>query len=227
MKKLYLKSSQYNSYIILNELSKKIYQNGGFIVSTWEVKREKIKIYNRTLLNNIDNLKETIQTITNNLNNNNYEPDRIKQLKEYKETKEKALEELSKIKNNKIVYNTSYLQFKLDNYIYYVQFNENPFFENYLHKEPIDEIKDNKYIVKYNHYIDTFSANLFDNIDLFDYNLSSKDIKKVVNILYNHIVNSKASETIETRKRKYCYNCNKYYYECIKDIRIKEYKEVK
>ena len=72
MKKLFLKSCEFNSYIILNELQKKIYKNGGFIVSTWETKKEKIKIYNRTLLNNIDNLKETIQTITNNLNNNTY-----------------------------------------------------------------------------------------------------------------------------------------------------------
>ena len=75
----------------------------------------------------------------------------------------------------------------------------------------------------YSHYIICNKLNV---IDLYDYNLSSKDIKKVVNILYNHIVNSKASEIIQTKQRKYCYNCNKYYYEYIKDVRVKEYKEV-
>lgn len=224
--KRYLKSYEYNIYIILNELRKEIYKKGGVIVSDWNTKQDKLIIYNRTLQKEIAELKDTIQTITNNLKNNNYDDDRVKQLTDYKEIKEKALVGLEKIKDKRIVYNTNYLQFKLDNYIYYIQFDSNPYFNHYIHKQPIDEIKDNKYIVKYNYYIDDFSLDMFNEFDLYNYNLSNKDIKKIVNILYNYIINSKTSEIVQTKQKEYCYCCNRYYTKIIKEIKIKEYKEV-
>lgn len=225
--KRYLKSYEYNTYIILNELRKEIYKKGGVIVSDWQTKENKLIIYNRTLQNHIKELKESINTIEKNLNNNNYDNDRIKQLTDYKKIKENSLMELEKIKNKRIVYNTNYLQFKLDNYIYYIQFDSNPFFEHYIHKQPIDEIKDDKYIVKYNYYIDNFSLDILNEFDLYDYNLSNKDIKKIVNILYNYIVNSKTSEIVQTKQKEYCYCCNRYYTKTIKEIKVKEYSEVK
>lgn len=224
--KRYLKSYEYNTFIILNELRKKIYKKGGFIVSDWQIKENKLIIYNRTLQNQITELKETIKTIENNLNNNNYDDDRIKQLKEYKEIKEKSLIELEKINDKKVVYNTGYLQFKLDNYIYYIQFDSNPYFNHYIHKQPIDEIKDNKYIVKYNYYIDSFNLDMFNEFDLYNYNLSKTDIKKIVDILYNYIVNSNVSEVVQSRQKEYCYCCDRYYTKTIKEIRVKEYHEV-
>lgn len=224
--KLYLKSFEYNSYIILDELRKKIYNKGGFVVSNWNHIAKPTIIYNRTLQNNIKELKESIQTIDNNLKNNNYDDDRKKQLMGYKQKKEKELKELEKIQDEKVIYNTSYLQFKLDDYIYYIEFNSNPFFEHYIHKQPIDEIKDNRYIVKYNHYIDTFSLDIFNNIDLFKYNLTDSEIKQGVDILFNMLINANESEIVINRQREYCYHCNKYTYKQVKEVNKKEYKEV-
>lgn len=224
--KLYLKSFEYNSYIILDELRKKIYNKGGFLVSDWKDKQDKLTIYNRTLQNNIKELKESIQTIDNNLKNNNYDDDRKKQLMGYKQKKEKELKELESIPDERIVNNTSYLQFKLDDYIYYIEFNSNPFFEHYIHKQHIDEIKDNRYIVKYNHYIDTFNLDIFNNIDLYKYDLTDSEIKQSVNILFDMLVNANKSEVVTNRQREYCYHCNRYTYKQVKEVNKKEYKEV-
>ena len=224
--KLYLRTFEYNTYIILNEIIKRIYNNGGFLVSEWKPTQEPVIIYNRTLQNNIKELKESIQTIESNLKNNNYNDDRKKELMEYKQKKEKELKDIENIHDEKIVYNTSYLHFKLDNYIYYMQFDSNPFFTHYIHKEKINEIKDNKYIVNYNHYIDKFELDIFDNIDLFKYNLTDEEIKQGADILFNMLINANESKVVMTRQREYYYHCNKYTYKQVKEVNKKEYKEV-
>lgn len=225
-KTLYLKSFEYNTYLILNELKNKIYENGGFLVSNWQDKQDKIIIYNRTLIKNIEDLKEALQRIENNLKNT-IEEERKEKLLKYKEEKEKELKEIENIKHKKIVYNTGYLQFKLNNYIYYIQFNENPFLKHYIHKQPIDQIKENKYILLYNRYIDIFTSDIFNNFDLFSYKLSKKNIKEIVTILYNFMIDHKESEIVYNKNKKYCYNCNGYYYENEKEKRYREYEELK
>lgn len=224
--KLYLKSFQYNTYIILDELRKKIYNKGGFLVSKWNTTQDKLTIYNRTLQSNIKELKESIQTIESNLKNNVYNDDRKRQLMEYKQKKEKALKELESIHDERIVHNTSYLQFKLDDYVYYIEFNDNPFFSHHMIKQRINEIKDNRYIVKYNHYIDTFNLDIFNDIDLFNYNLTDDELKESVDILFNMLIDANESEIVINRQREYCYNCDRYTYKQVKEVNKKEYKEV-
>ena len=224
--KRYLKTFEYNTYLILNELRKKIYNKGGVLVSDWNYTPDKMIIYNRTLQSNIKELKESIQTIESNLKNNNYNDDRKKELMEYKQKKEKELKDIENIHDERIVYNSSYLQFKLDDYIYYMQFDSNPFFNHYIVKQRIDEIKDNKYITSYNHYYDIFSLDIFNDIDLFRYNLTDDETKQGADILFNMLINANESEVVTTKQREYCYCCNRYTYKQVKEVRRKEYKEV-
>lgn len=224
--KLYLRAFEYNTYIILNEIIKRIYNNGGFLVSEWKPTQEPFIIYNRTLQNNIKELKESIQTIESNLENNNYNDDRKKQLIEYKQKKEEELKSIENINDERIVFNSSYLQFRLDDYIYYMQFDSNPFFNHYMVKQRIDETKNNKYITSYNHYYDIFSLDIFNDIDLFRYNLTDDEIKQGADILFNMLINAKESKAVMTRQREYCYHCNKYTYKQVKEVNKKEYKEV-
>ena len=120
---LYLKSWEYNTYLLLHHFKKEIIKNGGQIINhiTYiEIEKTQYTIYNRSLLTCIDKLKNTINTIENNLKNNEYNEERKKQLIDYMQTKKESLEKLEKIKNKKIVYNQNYLHFKLNDYIYYI-----------------------------------------------------------------------------------------------------------
>lgn len=227
MKKLYLKTYEYNIYSILNELRKKIQENGGLIVSEWRPMLEPIKIHNRTLREHIQRLDDTIKKIDDNIKTTT-DSTRVKHLLDYKELNATELNELKTIKDNNIVFNTSYLNFKFDNYIYYIQFDSNPYFEHYFCKSKIDEIKDNKYVTLYNRYFDKISIDIFDEINLFDYKLTPDEIELATNILYFTLLddNTKESEIVTNKKRKYCNCCDKYSYEYIKEVNKKEYKEV-
>lgn len=62
MKKLFLKSWEFNSYIIINELKKIVLKNGGVIVSEWQKEKNKnIKIINRTFQENINSINDSTE----------------------------------------------------------------------------------------------------------------------------------------------------------------------
>lgn len=230
---LYLKSWSYNSYLLLHHLKNEVLKNGGCIVDDiTHIASEKVQytIYNRSLLKCIEELKETIDTIENNLKNNEYDEERKKQLNDYMEIKKEALEKLEKIKNKKIVYNQNYLHFKLNDYIYYIQFEENPFFPHYIHKEKIDEIKNDIFIINYNHYIDNFKDNdidfIFNDTDFFDYDISTTTFKKIAKRLLKVCIENKESEIVYNKEKKYCYSCGHAHTETTAERRPRKYKAV-
>lgn len=230
---LYLKSWEYNSYLLLHHLKSEVIKNGGCIVDDITfITSEKAQytIYNRTLLKCIEELKETITTIENNLKNNEYNEERKKQLIDYMQIKKEALEKLEKIKNKKIVYNKNYLHFKLNNHIYYIQFNENPFFPHYMSKEKIDEIKDDIFIVNYSHYMDTFTDDymefIFNDTDFFDYDISTATFKKIAKRLLEVCIDWKESEIVYNKEKKYCYSCGHTHTETTAERKQRKYKAV-
>ena len=230
---LYLKSWLYNSYLLLHHFKNEVIKNGGQIVNDITyIASEKTQytIYNRSLLRCIEELKNTINTIENNLKNNEYNEERKKQLINYMQTKKESLEKLEKIKNKKIVYNKNYLRFKLNDYIYDIQFDENPFFPHYISKEKIDEIKNDIFIINYNHYINYLTDKsmdfIFDNTDFFDYDISMATFKNIAERLLKVCVKSKESEIIYTEERKDCYSCGHTHIEITAERRQRKYKVV-
>ena len=230
---LYLKSWEYNSYLLLHHLKSEVIKNGGCVVDDITfITSEKTQytIYNRTLLKCIEELKETITTIENNLKNNEYDEERKKQLIDYKQTKKEALEKLEKIKNKKIVYNRNWLHFKLDNYIYYIQFDENPFFPHYIHKEKIDKIKDDIFIVNYSHYIDNLKDDnmefIFNDTSFFEDDIKTATFKKIAKRLLKVCTDWKESEIVYTKEKKYCYSCGHTHTETTAERKQRKYKAV-
>ena len=229
---LYLKSWLYNSYLLLHHFKNEVIKNGGQIVNDITyIASEKTQytIYNRSLLRCIEELKDTINTIENNLKNNEYNEERKKQLINYMQTKKESLEKLEKIKNKKIVYNKNYLRFKLNDYIYDIQFDENPFFPHYISKEKIDEIKNDIFIVNYSHYMNNLDNNMdfiFNNTDLWNYDISTATLKKIAKRLLKVCVESKESKVVYSKERKYCYICGHTHTETTAERRQRKYRVV-
>lgn len=105
----------------------------------------------------------------------------------------------------------NYINFVLDGCIYYIDFDDNPFFNHYFSKIPVKE--DLKIV--YKHYINDLNRDfMFD--CLFDINCSYEEIKEIANLIFNQILTAKNSQIVTTRRRRY-YNGNKYYYENVPD----------
>ena len=231
---LYLKAWEYNSYLLLHHLKNEVIKNGGCVVDDiTHIASEKTRyiIHNRSLREVKRQLQDTISTIENNLKNNEYNEERKKQLNDYMQTKKEALEKLEKIKDKKIVYNKNWLHFKLNDYIYYVDFDENPFFSRCIQKEKIDEIKNDIFIINYTHYANTLNdddmAFILDDASYYDYNISTATFKKIAKRLLKMCIESKESEIVYTKEKKYCYACGHAHLETTAERRQKKYKAVK
>lgn len=105
----------------------------------------------------------------------------------------------------------SYIEFVLDGFVYYIQFDSNPFFEHYFSKIPVKE--DLK--VEYKYYRNDLNRDFMYDC-LFNINCSNEEIKEIANLIFNQILTAKNSCIATTRRRHY-YNGNKYYYENIPD----------
>lgn len=120
----------------------------------------------------------------------------------------------------------NYINFVLNDVIYYIQLQDNPFFEDYILKEKAT-FDDNTYYVKYNHYMENLNKNWIDNeedIGSYYETLTPQKIEKLANNLYNQILNMPISELVTTKKRVCNYYDNRYHYEYIKEERNKKYK---
>ena len=203
MKKLYLSQWDYNSYLIMEELKKIVIANGGYCVSNWEKKQEKTKIYNRSIKNKIESKQkhiEYLETIKENMtdaekeninkNIDNYLQDIIKLEKQYK-------------KASRIVTNNNYLQFIINNPelkdaittdIYYIQFNDNPFFEFYYSKQVIG----NNLTLDYNCYLDKLPKEKLFIKDYYN-KYGKATIKKTADNIFKYIVNAHYSKRYGTK----------------------------
>lgn len=162
MKKLFLKSWEFNSYIIINELKKIVLKNGGVIVSEWQKEKNKnIKIINRTFQENINSINDSIEKLKSidALN------DKQKEYLKSQEDKKNALLKYQ-FKNGAMLNNANYLNFVFDGEIYYLQLDENPFFDFYYSKNKINdefEEKSKVYLVSLNKYVFyKYVASLYD-----------------------------------------------------------------
>lgn len=219
MQTLYLKGWEYNSYLIMNELYKIIKQKGGFIVydfpfiNTYKNK----KIINRSILEEIDHDKNILKGKTK------------KEIKEntYFLKISEDLSELEKINNKPVkIYIENYINFILNDFVYYIQIDNNPFFEDYIQKAKIDKKTKNEYLTKYNYYMEEMQKTWFEkeNIKSFYLTLTKKQIKKLANNLFEQIINSKESDIVTNKQRFYNTFDNRYHYEYVKEIRPKKYK---
>lgn len=127
---------------------------------------------------------------------------------------------------NTIVLFKNYINFVLNDVVYYIQLQDNPFFEDYILKEKA--FFDNDiYYVKYNHYMEQLSKNWIDSeesIKSYYKTLTPQEIEKLANNLYNQILSKPLSEIVTTKKRVCNYYDNRFHYEYIKEERNKKYK---
>ena len=222
MEKLFLKGWSYNSYLIINELAALVKAEGGKIVYDFpyiNTYKEK-EIVNRSILENISEIQELLKGKTE---------EEIKQ-NQYAAEKQEELKELQKIDNEpKKVLFSNYINFELDNKIYYIQLQDNPFFEDYIIKEEAEETLEG-YLVKYNHYMENLDKTWIsecESIKSFYQTLTEKQIKILALRLFEQIKNAKNSEIVTNKKRVNNYYNNSYHYEYIKEERNKKYKILK
>lgn len=222
MEKLFLKGWSYNSYLIINELAKFVKESRGKIVYDFpyiNTYKEK-EIVNRTILENINEIQELLKDKTE---------EEIKQNK-YLTEKQTELKELQKIDNKpRKVFFSNYINFALDGKIYYIQLQDNPFFEDYIIKEEAEEALGG-YVVKYNHYMENLSKNWISEAECmksFYQTLTEKQIKILALRLFEQIKNAKNSKIVTNKKRVHNYYDNSYHYEYIKEERNKKYKILK
>lgn len=218
--KLYLKGWEYNSYLIINALAKIIKENDGEFLNSYPYIKpyySKIQIVNRSIIEEIENCKRFLTGKTSEEIKNN----------EILLEKLNTFDKLSKINNKaKTVQFKNYITFKLENCIYYIQLQDNPFFEDYIQKENISEIKNNEYIVKYNHYMENLKKDWIEEypgIKTFYDSLNAKQIKDLATRLFQQLKKHPVSEIITDKKRVNNYYDNNYHYEYIKEIRNKKY----
>ncbi len=120
----------------------------------------------------------------------------------------------------------NYINFVLNDFVYYIQLQDNPFLEDYIIKEKA-VLNNDMYYVKYEHYMENLSKdwiNNEENIKSYYKTLTPQEIEKLANNLYNQILNKPISEIVTTKKRVCNYYDNRYHYEYIKEERNKKYK---
>jgi hypothetical protein len=222
---LYLTNFNYNKALLLQELSIIIVNNGGIIEPVYHTG----SIVNREIDSAIDTYNHRISVFNYSLCEGRGDAEKIKEtLADY----EKKINDLKLIDNSprKVSY-LSYITFKLDGFYYYIQIDDNPFFDHYMQKTPIidgmrskdaclmpigEEVKQGR-----TSYVNN-SMWLFD--CLFDYNCKKSDFREIANILFNRLINSKPSKIIRDIKRVRVSNTynNSYHYESIIEKERKE-----
>ena len=218
METIYNKISNFNQARIITAIYEIVKENQGFLVSdfpyinTYKVK----KIYNRTPQEIIRDNNELIEKAKEK----NIKNDFInKKITEYEEAKEHINESI-------VTVFTNYINFVIDDVVYYFQFDDNPFFPYYKIKEKAEK-KENYYLVKHNYYIEEIEEKLKNDIIDIIYNyLSDEEIKKIAKDIFNYLINCKFNEIVTDKKRVSNLYDNGYHYEHIKEIRNIKYQKI-
>lgn len=205
--RLYLGSWEYNAALILTELAKIIENNGGRVKPLYTA-----VISNRHLESIIKNLKDQIEG--------------LESLKETEKIKNvignlsKELAELELIDNTPItVTHTSYISFIFDDFYYYYQVDNNPFFDFYYEK---NHIKDGKYIG--NTYLEKDNQSWWNDCFL-SFRCSEADRKEAANLIFNMLVSAEPSKIYreeEERKVPNAYNDGWHWEKVIKPNQYKK-----
>lgn len=181
---LYLDNWNYNSYLIIEALKEIILSNNGHIKPTtggYIVKRSLLSEIEKTKKEIIDAEKIENSGIREKILNN----------------RKRELAELEAIPNDpRPVSGSNYITFILDNTYYYLQLDDNPFFEFYYTKTPINETG------TYNK--DTYLQEIDKNF-VFDCFFSTTkpatdaDRHEAANILFNNLITAKNSKIYRER----------------------------
>ena len=92
----------------------------------------------------------------------------------------------------------NYITFVVDGFLYYLQLDDNPFFEHYFSKEKIGS----DLTSEYKHYCIYLKRDfLFDCLYKFD--CSPEEIKEIANMIFNQLLSSKESQICTTRRKNY------------------------
>lgn len=195
---LYLNSFEYNSCLIIKELSKIVLENGGRIK-----KGKGGYIVNRAVTEHIRKNSETIKQISA----------KTEAQKEYVNKLSKELEDLQKINNEPVyVENTNYIFFVYQNHLYTYSMNDNPFMEFYYSKVPVI---DGKYSRDY--YIENDKKEWFYDC-LFDYECTEAETKEAAKFIFDMLINAPLSQKYVDTKRTIVSNIydDGYHYENVR-----------
>jgi len=205
---LYLSTWEYNAALILDELQKIIINNGG------RVKQQtRGYIVNRTITELATKCKLDAAKVSERITAGVIETNEAREAYIAARTAEAA--ELEAIPNApRAVSTTTYISFVIDNMYYYVQFDENPFFDFYYIKTPVNSR--NEYSR------DACSENLNKDF-LWDCFLSLKkpatdaDRREAANMIFNQITSAKDSIIRRDSRRQRVSNTynSGYHYETI------------
>lgn len=205
MKELYLKNYEFNIAIFMDELNKIIKKEGGKLVTDWSgstypfsKKIEQTKIYNRYLLKG----------------SFDYEEETAKKL----EGKNIPTETITSS-------NLSYTSFIFNNIYYYLQIEDNPLFDDYITKKPVEKAENKNYnFISYkSYYMEKITKELKDIYwKLYNY-LTIRQIKNLAKKAFELIKNHKLSSIVTQRKRVKNYYDGSYHYENIAEKRESHY----
>ena len=205
---LYLNSWEYNASLILQELKKLVIENGGRVKETRKGYIINCSI-NECLLKN----KERYETITNNIKNGTIENNDTRQACIQK--LENEIKELENINNDPVyISDLTCITFILDNKYYYLQLEENPFFDMYYHKTPITNNSYSRDV-----YIDKLDTNwLFDSFLKVVSDGIENDRKQAAKMIFEQITTAADSEKYYETEKKRVSNIydSGYHYENIK-----------
>lgn len=181
--RLYLKSWQYNAAKILSELANIVKTNGGRVQPL-----KTAIISDRSLSYTIQEKKQKLEMLSKHLP----ESKNLSAALAYKKQMTKEIEALESINNEPItVTHTSYIKFVLDDIVYYYQVDDNPFFEFYYTKVPV---QNNKIRSNINTYADCDTKE-WEKDSLFKYACPEKDIKDAADFVFNMLTNAPLSRT--------------------------------
>lgn len=219
--RLYLRSWEYNAARILSEIAVIVENNHGTV---YYASYDKIyEITNRSIhnaiLENEDRIARAKEHITtckehgitldeNKVNATiaNLEKENAKILEKYGEEANTPI----------ICTHKSYIKFSYNGDYYYYSVDDNPFFDFYFSKYPI---QDGKYDSN-RECIEDKKEWLFD--CFFKYGCSNEDIKEAANLIFNMLINSNYGRLVTERKRVPNYYDNRYHYENIHEKRMVE-----
>lgn len=212
---LYFKNSQYKEVLLINELINIVKKNGGSLCEN-KYSHNYI-IHNRTIDNIIIDLQVKIERLEEALKKNSdiLKNDMRQKVILSTQKEVEKWEELRKLNPAIKTKYKNYVSFIYDGFYYYVQFDENPFFEHMFHKIPVKKESDNVFTYQGKYYIDNME--LEDNIIefLFKYDQTEKEIKEIASKLFDYLINEKPSERYyEYERRRVCNTFNSgYHYE--------------
>lgn len=228
IKTLYYTTNQYNQVKILNYLFNIIKENGGFLVNSFPFINTyiKTKYFNRSIKNLIIDNEKWLEVPKKEHYNNltKEQKERVQNnIKEYKQAK--------KIENNFITsYFTTYLHFYYNDFIYYIQFNENSFFPYYVSKQFTEKTITDDFITRYDCYMQEMDETIKDSIldIIYDPFIKEEELQQKANELFNYLINLQHDEIItkKIRVNNSRYTNDGWHYEYKKEEKIKKYKRM-